>query len=362
MKRTGTAELLLHGGRAPPWLFGRMVELGSGIMDVLVDEYGVDGVLARLSNTFFFQSLSNCLGFDWNSSGTTTVLCGVLSEVFDKGEHGVSVVGGKGARSKQALSQLEGVADKYSLTARTLESLQRSSRLTAKVDNNLVQDSYRLYHHSMFVTEKSGWCVVQQGMDPASKTARRYHWLSSNVEDFVDEPHESIVCDITRENVLDLTSHESGECRKTMLDIVKYDTGSLKRDYSKIKPGQKTLLDWSRPVESYDVPRRMNWDAVERAYELQPENFEDLLLVTGLGGKTLRGLALVSELVYGGEASWRDPVKYCFAFGGKDGVPFPVQRREYDEAVSVLQDAVKQSRLGDYEKLKALKRIGVAGN
>jgi len=360
MQRTGYASLYLHGGHAPPWLWGRMVKLGSSMMEVMEDEYGPDGVLERLSDTFFFQSLSNCLGFDWNSSGTTTVLCGVLDEILRSGRYGIRAVGGKGRRSKAALSQLEIVADDFNFGDGKLTSLRRASRLTAKVDNNMIQAGYQLYHHTMLVSETGGWAVVQQGMNPKTKLARRYHWLSGSVDCFVEEPHEGIVCDMAHEGVLDLTARDSGGNRGTIIDLVKESMAHLKNDYSRISCGQKTLLDWSKPTESYDVPARMNWDAVEKAYELQPENFEELLLTEGLGGKTLRGLSLVAELLYGQKPSWKDPVKYSFAFGGKDGVPFPVLRKDYDRAIEVLEQAVRQSRLGDRDKVLALKRMGRA--
>jgi len=326
-------------------------------MYFIVDEYGVDGVLSRLSDPFFFQSLSNVLGFDWNSSGTTTVLCGVLQEVFNREEYGLKVVGGKGLKSRKTQKELVDVADKYSLTEKNLSKLQYSSQITAKVDSAGIQAGYRLYHHSMFVSEHGMWAVVQQGMNPEHRTARRFHWLSDHIQDFVEEPHEGIVGDKTHDFVLDLTSRESRRCRKTIADLATKPPAELMREFESIKPGQRTLVDYDKPLPAYDVPSRVNWSSVERAYELQPNNFEGLLMVEGVGPATVRGLALVAELVYGEPPSWRDPVKYSFAFGGKDGVPFPVRRREYDQAIQVLEEAVRQSRLGDFEKTKAIQRL-----
>lgn len=357
MQRSGLATLRLHYGNAPPWLFGRMVSLGKNIMEMLVDNYGQHGVLERISNTFFFQSLSNVLGFDWNSSGTTTVLCGVLQQVFDERELGLRVVGGKGKKSRQTQENLIKVGDTYSFNEKKVDELRYSSRMTAKVDNTAIQANYQLYHHCMFVSEKGDWAVVQQGMNPENKMARRYHWLSSTVEDFVEEPHESIVCDIMHGKVLDLTAVDSRECKKTIVDLVKEKPDHTKNLFKSFtETGQKTLLEFDKPNE-YKTPRRMDWNAVERAYELQPENFEGLLAIKGVGPATIRGLALISELIYSSEPSWRDPVKYSFAFGGKDGVPFPVNRESYDKAIAMLEDTVKQSKLGQKEKLDALKRL-----
>jgi len=358
MHRSGFATLRLHYGSAPPWLFSRMTALGKSIMEVLADTYGQEGVLERLSNTFFFQSLSNVLGFDWNSSGTTTVLCGVLQQVFDERELGLKVVGGKGGRSRKTQSELVSLGDGFSFNEKKIQELRYASRMAAKVDNAAVQSGYQLYHHCMFVSEKGDWTVVQQGMNPDSRMARRYHWLSSHVEDFVEEPHEAIVCDMRHDRVLDLTATESTGCRKTMADLAKENPEHTKNLFESLSTvEQRTLSDWDRKPGEYAIPRRMDWNAVERAYEFQPENFESLLSVEGVGPATVRGLALISQLVYGSEPSWKDPVKYSFAFGGKDGVPYPVNRESYDAAIEMLEDAVGQSRLGQTEKMEALRRL-----
>lgn len=357
MQRSGFATLRLHYGSAPPWLYNRMVSLGEGIMQVLADEYGQRGVLERLSNTFFFQSLSNVLGFDWNSSGTTTVLCGVLQKVFEERELGLRVVGGKGRRSRQTQDELAGLEEKLQLGLEDVQKLRYSSRITAKVDSSAVQAGYQLYHHCMFVSREGEWTVIQQGMNPGNRMARRYHWLGSSITDYIEEPHEAIVCDMRHEKVLDLTSSESRGCRKTVVDLVREKPARVERLFNSLKNvEQKTLLEYESARE-YSIPRRMDWNAVERAYRLQPENFEGLLSMDGIGPATVRGLALISELVYGNEPSWKDPVKYSFAFGGKDGIPFPVDRESYDRAITVLEDAVDKAKLGHGEKLDALRRL-----
>ncbi|MBM3309001.1 MAG: DUF763 domain-containing protein, partial [Candidatus Altiarchaeales archaeon] len=269
---------------------------------------------------------------------------------------GLKVVGGKGSKSRQTQEELVKVGDEYSFSEKRIEDLRYSSRMTAKVDNTAIQAGYQLYHHCMFVSEKGGWAVVQQGMNAENKMARRYHWLSENVVDFVEEPHQAIVCDARHEKVLDLTSKQSGECKKTIVELAKESPQQTRRLFDYLSSKQKTLSSWDQECE-YRIPRRMDWNAVERAYNLQPQNFEGLLSVEGVGPATVRGLALISQLIYGQEPSWKDPVKYSFAFGGKDGVPFPVKRREYDQAIEILKDAVRQSKLGDFEKIKAIKRL-----
>jgi hypothetical protein len=296
------------------------------------------------------------LGFDWNSSGTTTVLCGVLQQVFAEKELGLKVAGGKGSKSRQTQEELAKFGDEFSLTEKKIETLRYSSRMTAKVDNTAIQAGYQLYHHCMFVSEKGDWSVVQQGMNSDTKMARRYHWLSESFADYVEEPHKGIVCDARHEKVLDLTSKDSGGCKKTIVEVAKENPSQTRRLFDSLSCRQKTLSNWKRECE-YQIPRRMDWNAVERMYNLQPENFEGLLAVEGVGPATLRGLALISQLVYGSEPSWKDPVKYSFAFGGKDGVPFPVKRQEYDQAIQILEEAVKQSKLGNFEKISAIKRL-----
>lgn len=356
--RTGTAELYLHGGKAPPWLFGRMVKLGSGVMTVLVDEFGQDEVLHRLSDPFFFQGLSNVLGFDWNSSGTTTVLCGVLQTVFREQNLGISVVGGKGNKKARFKEELEITADRFSLNQRDLDRLEYASKISAKVDTAMIQAGYPLYHHSLFITEDAKWAVVQQGMNKDTRLARRYHWLSDDVKSFVEEPHEAIVGDRRHERVLDLTSKDSRGARGVMTDLVKDTPQKLKSNFDSIaKEEQRTLVNFDKPAARYECPRRMNWAVVEKAYEMRPRKFEGLLEIEGVGPATVRALALISELVYGEEPSWKDPVKYSFAVGGKDGVPYPINRQHYDQVIEVMDNAIKDAKLGEKDKLHAIRRL-----
>jgi hypothetical protein len=378
MKRTGTAELPLHGGSAPAWLLTRMRGLASPILAIIVDTYGADELLRRLAQPAWFQALGCVLGFDWHSSGVTTVLTGVLKSVM-KPELGITVAGGKGKRSRMAPAEIREIGREFQLGEEQVDGLVRASRLSAKVDNTAIQSGHTLYHHAFFITEEGRWAVVQQGMDPDHRTARRYHWLSEHVLAFTDAPHDAIVGETVEDRVLDMTAHESGESRRVSVDLVREGIAPLRSAFLELRKGpQKTLDSWTltegpRPLTGRVVdadlilrmPRSINWDALERAYELQPRNYDELLAVQGVGRAAIRGLALVSEMVYGAEPSWRDPVRYSFAYGGKDGVPRPVDRRAMDESIEFLRRAVDEARLGRDEKLSAFRRLGqveLAGN
>lgn len=361
MRRTGIAELPLHVGRAPPWLISRMRELADKILVVIIEEYGVEELLRRISNPFWFQSLGCILGFDWHSSGLTTVTTGVL-KMAAKPEYGFAIAGGKGKASLRAPNDIMKAGEKFSFSEEKIGNLIYASRMSAKVDNAAIQAGYPLYHHAFFIAQEGKWAVVQQGMNKEDRTARRYHWLSDNVKSFVEEPHNAIVCDVTKENVLDMTARESSETRETSLDIVKEGIGSLKRDFVFLKDKkQKTLEEWipEEKVHVLTLPKNIKWDVLKKAYEAQPASYEELLAMRGLGAATVRGLALISEIVYGEAPSWKGPVKYSFAYGGKDGVPRPVDKKAMDESIDFLRRAVEESKLGDREKIEALRRLRI---
>ncbi|MGC9443866.1 MAG: DUF763 domain-containing protein [Candidatus Methanospirareceae archaeon] len=364
MRRLGAVDLPLHGGKAPQWLLVRMKRLAHAIFELIVDDYGVHGAIERLADPLWFQSLSCALAYDWHSSGTTTVLCGVLKSVIEPEEFGFGVAGGKGKRSRSTLSDIDALGGTFNLSDATLTGLKYASRIAAKVDNACVQDGYQLYHHSMFVTECGEWAVIQQGMNPNDRYARRYHWLSSSVKEYIEEPHQGIVgrqC----QTVLDLTARASRGCRGTSVDLVKIEPRELERMYQDLSGQSRRLLEHQTTLAAFDVvpevelthelkstagrlyrlPSRVNWDALRAAYDTQPSNYEQFLGIKGVGAATVRALALVSELIYGEPASWRDPVKYSFAFGGKDGVPYPVDRRTMDETTELLQTAMKMANV-----------------
>jgi hypothetical protein len=368
MSRTGYASLPLHGGKAPSWLTGRMRRLAREVCNIMIDEYGTDAFLARLSDPYWFQALGCVLGYDWHSSGVTTVVTGVLKTALSAEEHGVVVCGGKGKTSRKTPSEITQVAEKFGFGDDKTQALSYTSRMTAKVDNAAVQAGYQLYHHAFFVAENGKWAVVQQGMSVVDKTARRYHWLSDATKSFVVEPHSAIVCDATRSTVLNMTALESEGSRKASVDLSKEPTKKLMHLAQNAAPPaeshQQSLLDWLpakpssvRQLPFLDMPLNINWTALSAAYEMQPSNYEELLSVRGVGPATVRGLALIAELVYGEKPSWKDPVKYSFAYGGKDGVPYPVNRGAMDESILILRDAVQAAKVGDKEKVQALQGL-----
>jgi hypothetical protein len=330
-----------------------MCLLASEIVDALVYEHGQEEFLRRISDPYWFQAFSCILGFDRHSSGTTTVTTGALKMAVSPEKHGIAVAGGKGKTSSKAPSDIQALGNAFSFSPEKVAELVKASRMSAKVDGALVQDGYQLYHHAFFFTEKGEWAVVQQGMNDSY--ARRYHWLSDRVNSFVEEPHSAICTQRQEQNVLDLTAAESRENRKVTLDIVRDGPSHLG-----LRPTQRSLLDFrettSKPAPELSMPRRHELialfdiggagrKALQLAYELQPSNYEELVALRGLGPKRIRALALVSELIYGASPSWKDPAKFSFAHGGKDGTPFPVDRMTYDRTIQTLHEAVEEAKL-----------------
>lgn len=354
--RTGVAYLPLHFGKCPPWLFSRMRELSRAIVEVLLAEFGQKEVLRRMADPYWFQAFGNVLGFDWHSSGLTTTVCGALKEALNKAELEIWVAGGKGKTSRKAPQEIEKIGEKMGLTSKKVEKLKRASRLAAKVDNSAVQDGYQLYHHIFLLSERGNWAVIQQGMNPENHYARRYHWLSDELKSFVEEPHSGFWAVRREQRVLNMTAKESKEARKISVDLVCDGPKHLRKFF---QPGnQSTLQIWSReePIV-LKMPRQVNWKVLDQLYESQPRNYEEVLEFRGVGPKTIRALALISELVYGARASWRDPVKFSYAHGGKDGVPYPVNRKRYDASIRTLREAIEMAKIGRREKLEALKRL-----
>ena len=367
MHRTGVASLPLHGGKAPAWLTSRMRKLAKEVADIMIDEHGTDVFLARVSDPFWFQALGCVLGYDWHSSGVTTVLTGVLKQALSPEEHGIAVCGGKGKTSRKTPSELATVGAKFGFSENQIQALTYTSRMTAKVDSTAIQAGYQLYHHAFLLTENEKWAVVQQGMSAEDRTARRYHWLSDATESLIVEPHNAIVGDAKRAKALNMTAKVSEGARKASVDVAKEPTAKVMRLFEAVRPlHQKSLQEWlpkvqtdpwRQSIEALNMPRNISWNTMRRVYEFQPSNYEELLSVKGVGPATVRGLALVAELIYGEKASWVDPVKFCFAYGGKDGVPFPVDRRAMDESIQVLRQAVQAAKVGEKEKLRSLQRL-----
>jgi len=352
--RTGTANLPLHHGKAPRWLFARMSGLAREITRLIVEEEDTAGLLRRLSDPFWFQALGCVLGFDWHSSGLTTTTCGALKDGL-KGlerELGLFVAGGKGGTSRKTPAEIEAWGMELSGDP---ADLIYASRMAARVDNNALQDGYQLYHHVFIFDRQGHWAVIQQGMNTATRYARRYHWLSEGVTDFVDEPHAAICCDQTGQ-VINLVAHESAEARRVSTLLAAEKPVKLMGELKRL---QHLELPDRHDLRLGDLnPERLGSIFVQ-TYEQPPADFADLLARPGVGPKTIRALSLLAELVYGAPVSTRDPARFSFAHGGKDGYPYPVDRATYDRSIETLKAALDRAKVGDREKLEAFRRLAV---
>ncbi|HSJ25060.1 MAG TPA: DUF763 domain-containing protein [Longimicrobiales bacterium] len=366
MIRTGTADLPLHGGRAPRWLFDRMKQLAPAIVEAIVVEHGPTVVLERLSDPHWFQAFGCVLGFDWHSSGVTTTVCGALKEGLAgrEADTGIHVAGGKGKASLRTPSELAAIGARTGLDG---ARLAYTSRMAAKVDSAAVQDGFDIYQHSFFVATGGEWAVVQQGMRDADGSARRYHWLGSRAADLVCEPHAA-VAGLAAGRPARKTSQS-----QTLLNLVAAESDGTRKASTSFATEEptRTAREIARAI-SLELPRR-HWVDIEKdinprhlksvllsTYEAAPPDFEGLLAVKGVGPAALRALALISELLYGAPASTRDPARFSFAHGGKDGFPFPVDTASYDASIDWLRDAVRRARMGETERVAAMKRLARA--
>ncbi len=353
--RTGAVDLPLHPGKCPPWLFKRMKPLARAISRIIIDGQGTAGLLRRLSDPMFFQAFSCVLGFDWHSSGTTTTSCGALKEALTI-DSGIVACGGKGKASRKAPDEIRGFSDSFNLSEAKRKSLLEATALTAKVDSSCVQDNHNLYHHSFFMDEKGNWAVIQQGMNAATKYARRYHWMRT--ENYTEAPPESIA-GVKSDGVLNLVSDESSEARENSVGLIQDNPNRLR----KYLTGQTCLFDYEvqKLPERHEILEcdltRKDWQLLQDAYEIQPRNYKELISLQGLGKKKLRALALVSKLLYGNTLDWKDPVKFSFAHGGKDGIPYPVDRKSYDHTISFLEGAIEGAELESRDRKSALVRL-----
>ncbi len=355
--RTGSADLPLHGGHCPPWLFEKMKKLSEAMVEVIILEFSRPELLYRLSQPGWFQSLGCVLGFDWHSSGLTTVLCGALKESINPrtGELGLYIAGGKGTTSRKTPRELENYVATYAPSL-PLENLQNYSKLTAKIDSSAVQDHYQLYHHCFFITREGGWAVIQQGMNDQSGRARRYHWLSDAVNDFLEDPHAGI-CTEKRHRPLNLVASSSRENREISTELVVNPAETL-RDYQLILDYWDEEKNKLNLPDRHDIPRVNHMEQVlEQLYEKPPEDYENLLSRKGIGPKTIRALSMVAEVVWGAKPSYQDPARYSFAHGGKDGYPYPVNESRYQETIEILNTALKKARINRSEKKKAFQRL-----
>ena len=350
--KTGVAHLPLHYGKAPSWLFQRMRKLAREITVCIVDEWGTDEILTRLSDPFWFQALGCVLGFDWHSSGLTTTVCGALKEGIRglESDLGLFIAGGKGKSSRKTPSQIEEYCQTLSIDA---DNLVYASKMSAKVDNTALQDGYQLYHHTFFFNRKGTWSVIQQGMNDNNHYARRYHWKSEAVDNFVCEPHQAICCDLKGKS-LNMVASESEKARQISTILSKEKPDKI---VSEIKKVEQLILPKRHDIKPLDLNAKRFEKIMIKTHECQPENFEALLGIKGVGPKTIRALSLLSELVYGAKPSFQDPARFSFSHGGKDGHPYPVDRNAYDFSINFLNDSINKSKIDNREKREAFKRL-----
>jgi hypothetical protein len=368
-----TADLPLHSGSAPAWLFRRMVEMAGAIGTLIVEDGGPLELLRRLSDPFWFQAFGCVLGFDWHSSGVTTTVCGALKEAARKRgrDLGMVVCGGKGATSRKTPDDIRRACEQSGDPA---ESLIHASRLAARVDSTAVQDGYELYHHCFFFIPGQGiWCVVQQGMNATERYARRYHWLSEVMPSFVSEPHAAVACD-QRGEVLNLVAGESERHRQALTALSREHPDRVVREIAALRedpylplfdgpaaPAKKARAALCLPPRHTLQPSDLDPSAIRKVliktYERQASEFEQLLGEPGLGAQTLRSLSLIAEVIYNAPASRRDPAAYSFAHGGKDGHPYRVNRALYDANLDRLRQTIQRARVGQTDKVKALKAL-----
>ncbi len=349
MKRSGLAELPLHPGKVPSWLYERMAKMARAITEAIITEYGNEEFLRKISDPYWFQAFGSVLGMDWHSSGITTSVMGALKQAINPISEslGLYVCGGRGAYSRRTPFELLEYSGRKGLNG---ESLVRSSRLSAKIDNTAIQDGYQIYLHSFIVSEKGNWSVVQQGMNGPAGMARRYHWHSPDLKSFIEEPHTSVV----GENMGPILNLTDPKARATKNGILQITHESPEKMIDEIR---LMVLPTHHDITYRDVDLKRLGAVLAIAYDRKFQNFEDLLLLEGLGPKTLRSLTLVSEVIHGTPSRFEDPARFSFANGGKDGKPFPVQTKVYDETYQYLRKAIDRARLGIYDKQKAVRGL-----
>jgi hypothetical protein len=373
--RTGVATVPLDYGRCPPWLFQRMKQLSQGIVLAIVEEFGAEEVLRRLSDPVWFQSLGCVAGFDYNSSGLTTTTLGALKEGLRglENELGLFVCGGKGKTSRKTPDHIQQWGIASGLSLEKIDGLIYASKMAAKVDSALIQDGFQIYHHNLIFSNSGNWTVIQQGMNTNTQKARRYHWFSSNMKEFVEEPHSGIISDV-KLKPLNLTAKESSENKKISAELAREEPKTFLRDIKLISQKSDSLIKQKRipgfaemelkniefywhPVlrENFDLKRMKK--TIEKIHFLKPQNFEELLATKGIGPRTIRALSLVSEIIYGAKPSYEDPARYSFAHGGKDATPYPVDRKIYDKTLEIMEKGIKKSRINQKEKSSAIKRL-----
>jgi uncharacterized protein len=349
VKRSGVADLPLHGGRVPAWLASRMETLGTAISEAVLIHHGRDGLLARLSDPFWFQAFGCVLGMDWHSSGITTSVMSALKRGLNPRAHelGVYICGGRGKQSLRTPDELRGIADRVGMDG---EALVRTSRLNAPVDNNAIADGFQIYLHSFVVTSDAHWAVVQQGMNEATRLARRYHWHSAAVRDFTADPHTAIV-GVNAGTIQNLVDGRARPAQDALLAIAREDPSATLATVRRLEMPRR------HEVRAPDVQARRLGAVLALAHERDLHDFASFLLLEQLGPRTLQSLALVAEVVHGTPTRFHDPARFSFAHGGKDSHPFPVPLRVYDESIAVLRKALDAAKVGQTDKLDGMARL-----
>jgi uncharacterized protein len=349
MRRAGVADLPLHYGRVPSWLATRMVTLGTAIVESVVYDYGRPAFLARLSDPFWFQAFGSVLGMDWHSSGITTSVMGALKRGLNgkSSELGIFICGGRGRHSRNTPHELRVLADRNSLDG---DSLVRISRLTARVDNNAIADGFQIYLHSFVLTAKGEWAIVQQGMNEDNRLARRYHWHSELVRDFMADPHSAIVGE-RRGLVMNLVDSRARAAQDALLTIAREHPNKTLAEVRRL------TMPTRHSVRASDVNEKRLGAVLALAHDRDLHDFASFLLLEQLGPRTLQSLALVAEVIHGAPTRFDDPARFSFAHGGKDGHPFPVPLRVYDESISVLRRSLDAAKLGHTDKLHGMRRL-----
>jgi len=379
--KRGTVNLPLHYGHAPSYLIKRMIKLSSAISTIIIDEKGSKEFFKRISDPLWFQAFGCVLGFDWHSSGLTTVVTGVLKQSINSETHGISVSGGKGINAIKPKYEIPKLAENnHNLSTNQINNLVYASKISAKIDNVAIQDGFSLYHHVIFFDNNGNWTIIQQGLNGKYKMARRYHWISDDLVDYIIEPHKGIIGNERIPLCLNMTSKNSEENRKTCVDLIKEGSKSIQSSINKINktsslenldkwiseptshPDCKIFLKDKQAIENYEMPHTLNWRTMDELYNITPTNYEDLISQKGAGPSLIRALSLIAEIIYGNRASWKDPVKYNYAHGGKDGLPYPIARNTYDKSIKYLSEVISGSKIEKKERISSLKRLSTYSN
>lgn len=346
MERKGSAILPLHYGHPPEYLYRRMVRLGGIISDLILEKFSSEVYLEKISDPFWFHSLSLAIGFDWNSSGTTTATLSALKEYYSrKKDPQVFILGGKGSHISEISGEFDTMVSQGIISESKAHRIREDARRIAKVDQNLLQDGFDLYMQFLVMDASGRWSVVQQGMDTVQRMARRYHWINRTSLDFINDGRNGISSPVRKNSVLDLSTRDSDEFRKDMLDVVK--DNPLRFRYRIEQGAQRTLDNFGDSGKVLRMDYRINWDKLRMIYEYQPREFSEMAFLKGIGKSTIRAISYIAELLYGSEPSYRDPVKFSFALGGKDGVPKPVNVHDYDMAIQFYSEVLRGTRIHD---------------